>query len=86
MKFDFGKITRKFLLGESYKEPTVESRIQTLYEILENIMPKTASELRRLEVAKEQVRGIKRQHKKMLENYKMLEERVKMLEENIIIK
>lgn len=86
MKFDFGKITRKFLLGESYKEPTVESRIQTLYEILENIMPKTASESRRLEVAKEQVRGIRRQHKKMLENYKMLEERVRMLEENINVK
>mgnify|MGYP003649800406 FL=1 len=53
MKYNkLNSLTRKFLLGES-KNPSVHSFIQALGETLAKFSPRTQSDHRRVEIAKE---------------------------------
>ena len=79
---DFGAMTKKFLLGETLDKPGLMSYIQSLEEIVYSIRPSSKSESRRLEIAKEQVRNIKRHSRRLAERVKTLEERISTLEEN----
>ena len=78
---DLNSITRKFLLGEGYNPPSVRSYVQSLSEILRNLNPKSQTEKRRVEIALEHVREIKRHTRKLEERVMMLEEKLKVLEE-----
>lgn len=80
MKPDWDKMTRDFLLGEGMSV-TMESRIQTLSELLGNMKPKSATEQRRLQVAMEQIHEIKKGYKKMLEEQKAMLEQLNVLKE-----
>ena len=63
MKIDLNAMTRRFVSGETLKEgksPDITSYIQTLGEILQNIRPKSMSERRRLEVARHQLKEIRK--------------------------
>ena len=79
---DYNSITRKFLLGEGYNPPRVDSYVQSLSEILRTLTPKTQTERRRVEIALEHVKAIKRHTKKLEENVSLLEEMLKVLEED----
>ena len=82
---DFDGLTRRFLGGEFLKEsktPDINSYIQTLGEILGNLKPKSVSERRRLDVAREQLREIRRHTRRMQAQIHVLEEQVSILEEN----
>jgi len=79
---DLSKITKKFILGESFSPPSLFSYIQALQETMSNMVPRTVSETRRLEVAKSQIREIRKFSKKLQERVDILEEQVKVLEEN----
>jgi len=79
---DLNKITKKFILGESFSPPSLFSYIQALQETMSNMVPRTVSETRRLEVAKSQIREIRKFSKKLQERVDILEEQVKVLEEN----
>lgn len=81
--FDWYKITKKYVLGESKFKPTIESRLQTLYELLTNFKVKTVNEQRRMQLALEQVLEIKKSHRKLLEEHKALQEQIKVLEESL---
>ena len=84
MKIDLNAITRRFVSGESLKEnknPDMNSYIQTLGEILQNIRPKSISERRRLEVARQQLKEIRRHARRLQERVSVLEEQVNILEE-----
>ena len=84
MKIDLNTMTRRFVSGESLKEnknPDITSYIQTLGEILQNIRPKSMSERRRLEVAKQQLKEIRRGARRLQERVSILEEQVGILEE-----
>lgn len=74
-------MTRKFLLGESYEAPSINSYLQSLKEILDNFRPSTQSDKRRLEIANNHLREIRRRARKLQENYDILEERIRVLEE-----
>tara|TARA_R100000008_G_scaffold85823_1_gene76785 strand:+ start:261 stop:518 length:258 start_codon:yes stop_codon:yes gene_type:complete len=74
-------ITRRFLLGED-KSPSVHSYIQALGETLSKLNPKTQTGQRRVEIAKSQLKEIKRRTKKLEEQVRVLEEQVKVLEES----
>ena len=78
---DWDSMTRKFLIGEGHNPPSVRSYIQSLSEILKAISPKTQTERRRVEIALEHVREIKRHTRKLEERVVMLEEKLQVLEE-----
>jgi len=85
MKMDFDGLTRKFLEGNFLHEgktPDINSYIQTLGEILDNFRPKSVSERRRLDVAREQLREIRRHTRRMQSQLHILEEKLSILEEN----
>ena len=69
---DWGSMTRKFLLGEGHRSPSVRSYIQSLTETLRALSPKTQTERRRIEIALEHVREIKRHTRKIEERVVIL--------------
>ena len=73
-------MTRDFLLGES-KTPSIQSYLQSLKEIISGIRPRSAVDERRLEMAQNHLREIKRRHRQLEEKLSLLEEQVKVLEE-----
>jgi len=84
MKIDLNAMTRRFASGESLKEgksPDIRSYIQTLGEILQNMRPKSVSERRRLDVAVQQLKEIRRHARRLQERVTILEEQVNILEE-----
>jgi len=74
------KMTRIFLMGES-KTPSIQSYLQSLKEIISGIRPRSAVDERRLEMAQNHLREIKRRHRQLAEKISLLEEQVKVLEE-----
>ena len=77
---DFGLMTRKFMLGEGHSPPSMRSYVQSLSEILKALSPKSQTEKRRVEIALEHVREIKRHTRKLEERVLMLEDKLKVLE------
>jgi len=79
---NYGSMTRKFLIGEGHNPPSVRNYVQSLSEILKNLNPKTQVEKRRVEIALEHIREIKRHTRKLEEKVLMLEGKLKVLEED----
>jgi len=79
---DFRRMTKRFLLGEKLDTPGLMSYIQSLEEIVYTLRPSSKSEHRRIEIAKEHVRNVKRHSKRLMEKVTTLEERLSTLEEN----
>lgn len=79
---DFEKMTRDFLLGESRsQEPSMLSHIQALEETLSRFQPRSQSDFRRMEVAKNHLRGMRRHARKLQQECDRLQEKLKVLEE-----
>ena len=81
MSIDHDKIARRFLLGEAYESPDIFSYIQSLEEALNNISTNVTGQ-RRMKVAKEHLRNIRRSVRSLNKKMVTLEEQVKVLEEN----
>ena len=82
MKIDYGKITRRFLMGEAIEKPDAFSYIQSLEEALNSINPKSMRSENRLKVAKEHLRNIRKEVRNLNKQVTMLQEQLKILEEN----
>tara|TARA_A100001515_G_scaffold51830_2_gene40889 strand:+ start:2250 stop:2504 length:255 start_codon:yes stop_codon:yes gene_type:complete len=80
-KIDFDKMTRDFILGESKNTPSGLSYIQSLMEIVNSITPRTKTDAHRISMAKNHLREIRKNYKKLEEKVQVLEEKVKVLEE-----
>ena len=78
---DFRRMTREFLLGES-KAPSVASYIQSIGEVLGSITPRSRTDERRIEVAKANLKEVKRHTRRLQERVNILEEQVQVLEES----
>jgi len=78
---DFRRMTREFLLGES-KPPSLASYIQSVSEVLESVVPRTQRDGRKIEVAKANLKEVRRHTRRLQERVNVLEEQVKILEEN----
>ena len=75
-------MTKDFLLYEGQiPEANIMTYIQGLSEVIANMKPKTQVESRRLSMAKQQLKEIKKMARKMQEQLVVLEERVNVLEE-----
>ena len=77
---DLNKVTREFLVGES-KKPSLQSYIQALSETLSKFRPRSMLESRRLEIANNQLKEIRRNVRKLEEQVNVLQEQLKVLEE-----
>jgi len=83
--FDFDKITRKFLLGEWSKKPSVLSRARTIKEALESLKPRTIKERQRIEIALENLSHMRRGYRKLEEQNRTLVEENSNLAEQLQI-
>jgi len=78
---DLRRMTREFLLGES-RQPSIASYIQSVSEVLECLTPRSRTDERRIEMAKQSLREVRRYSKRLQERVNILEEQVQVLEEN----
>jgi len=78
---DFRRKTREFLLGES-TAPSLASYIQSVSEVLTSITPRTRTDERRIEVARANLKEVRRYTRRLQERVNLLEEQVKVLEES----
>ena len=79
MSLDYYKMTKEFLLHEgNIPEANIMAYVQALSEVIANMKPRTQVESRRLSMAKQQLKEIKKMARKQLA---VLEERVNVLEE-----
>ncbi len=79
---DFRRMTKRFILGEAYDPPNINSYIQSLNELLNNLKPTSQSDKMRIEMAQSHLRELKRSARKLQERVSLLEEKVKILDEN----
>lgn len=75
------KITREFILNEGVA-PTFQSWIQSLFENLHSLRPRTISDQRRIEQMKYQLVELRKITRRMQENISHLEEQVVLLQED----
>jgi hypothetical protein len=78
---DYRRMTREFLLGEG-QTPSMASYIQSISEVLHSITPRTRVDERRIEVAKANLKEVRRHSRRLQERVNVLEEQVQVLEEN----
>lgn len=64
------------------KGPATSSYLDSISEVLENIMPRSKKDARRIEMAKESLKQVRRQTRRLQERVNVLEEQVSVLEEN----
>ena len=77
----FRKIAKRFILNEQMKiDPAAQ--VQALYDIVTNIRVTNKRDNNRISLAKEHLRGIKRQLRSLNERIDSLEEELKILTED----
>ena len=82
MSVDYYKLTKEFLVNEGQSPDTnILTYVQALSETIANMRPRSQAEGRRLVMAKQQLKEIKKFAKRMQEQISVLEERVNVLEE-----
>tara|TARA_B100002019_G_C20940856_1_gene436746 strand:- start:200 stop:457 length:258 start_codon:yes stop_codon:yes gene_type:complete len=69
-------------LNESLDEKNIFTYIQGLQEIISNLKPRTMTEKRRLQLAKNHLREVKRFARKMNSDMDVLQEKLNILEES----
>lgn len=69
-------------MQEGVTEKTIFTYIQGLQEVINNLQPKTVKEKNRLTLAKQHLREIRRQARRMLNENAELQEKLTLLEEN----
>ena len=82
MSVDFGKMTKRFLLGEWNTKASTSSRLASIKEALGSLKPRTIKERQRIELALENLTHVRREHRKLQEQVKVLEEKLQILEES----
>jgi len=79
-------IVRNFLINEGKTpEPSIKSRFLALEELLNKISGKSLTEVRRLEIIKEQISNLRKEVRKLVERNLILEEENKELQEKLIL-
>lgn len=79
-------IIKKFLLAEGQiSAPSIKSRFLALEEMLSGFSGRTLSEIRRIEIIGEQLRGLKKEVRRLEESKSILEEENKELKEKLTL-
>lgn len=69
-------------LNESLDEKTIFTYIQGLEEIISNLKPRTMTEKRRMSLAKQHLREVKRYARRLQNENTILQEKLNILEES----
>jgi hypothetical protein len=69
-------------LNESLDEKNIFTYIQGLQEIISNLKPRTMTEKRRMQLAKQHLREVKRFARKMQSDMSVLQEKLNIIEES----
>ena len=69
-------------LYESLDEKTIFTYIQGLEEIISNLKPRTMTEKRRMSLAKQHIREVKRYARRMQNEMQVLQEKINIVEES----
>ena len=69
-------------LNESLDEKNIFTYIQGLQEIISNLKPRTMTEKRRMQLAKQHLREVKRFARKMQNDMSVLQEKLNIIEES----
>jgi|TARA_R110002020_G_scaffold44161_6_gene127598 hypothetical protein len=72
---------RNFLLNENLDDKTIFTYIQGLQEIISNLKPRTVSEKRRIQIASQHLKEVRRYARRMLNENMDLQEKLNLLEE-----
>ncbi len=70
-------------INENVEERTIFTYIQGLEEVISNFKPRTMTEKRRLSLAGQQLKEIKRHARRMQNEVQMLQEKLNILEESL---
>jgi uncharacterized protein (UPF0305 family) len=81
MKFDFDKMTRKFLMGEGRQEVNPHALLQALSETISSIKPRSLRDENKISIAKKHLHEITRSFRRLQEQVNILEEKLQVLEE-----
>ena len=73
---------RDFLLNEELDERSIFTYIQGLQEIISNLRPRTVSEKRRLQLAKQHIREVRKYARRIMNENIDLHEKLQLLEES----
>ncbi len=73
---------RDFLINEELDERSIFTYIQGLQEIISNLKPRTVSEKRRLQLAKQHIREVRKYARRIMNENMDLQEKLHLLEEN----
>ena len=73
---------RKFL-SEGSEDKNIFTYIQGLHEVISNFKPRTIAENRRLTLAKQHIREVRRHARKMHNEVTVLQEKLNILEESL---
>ena len=73
---------KKFIFNEGLEEKTIFTYIQGLQEIISNLKPRTMTEKRRVTLAKQHLREVKRFARRMDNDIDILQEKLHILEES----
>ncbi len=73
---------RDFLINEELDERSIFTYIQGLQEIISNLKPRTVSEKRRLQLAKQHIREVRKYARRIMNENMDLQEKLYLLEEN----
>ena len=73
---------KNFLLNEELGERTIFTYIQGLQEIVSNLKPRTVSEKRRIQLAKQHLSEVRKYARRMLNENMDLQEKLNLLEES----
>lgn len=79
---DFRKMTKQFLINEGIRQVNWQALIQSIDEALCSIRTNSLKDTRRVELAKHNLKEIKRHLRKANERIEVLEEQLRVLEEN----
>jgi|TARA_R110000824_G_scaffold24010_2_gene84978 hypothetical protein len=74
----------KDFLCESLDDKTIFTYIQGLEEVISNLKPRTMTEKRRMTLAKQHLREVKRHARRMMNENSVLQERLNILEESAV--
>ena len=82
-QIDFNKITRDFLSGQTLEESNTDvwMYIQSVMESLQALSPRTKAGERKITLALEHMKKIRRHTRRLEERVRVLEESIQVLEE-----
>ena len=78
---DLRRMTRKFIMNEGKQQVNWQALVQSIEEALSSIRTSSLRDNRRVELAKHNLREIKRHLRKANERIETLEEQLRILEE-----